>query len=210
MKIDRNSSYIFKKSDNQTIAKTDQTDRPVSTNERTFTIDYQNYLRAMNEGYIEQDGVRLTISDEAKKKLEEMYDRWRKQQEQVNALWAAEHNAQAAKKTSEAEEDHMQDLAKVLEIARRISRGGHVPASDEKKLMEYSSEMYQMAKQAAMLAKQHKKYKEALFEEKEAEQEQPKEEHGPNHVAFGIELPENLLELGGEQEGVIAEESGLV
>lgn len=32
-----------------------------------------------------------------------------------------------------------EDMAKIMEIARRISRGDKVPAKDEKKLMEFCS-----------------------------------------------------------------------
>lgn len=55
-----------------------------------------------------------------------------------------------------------------MEIARRIARGDKVPLKDEKKLMEYSSELYQMAKMSAMIneGKKHKKHK-SLFEDEE-------------------------------------------
>ncbi len=60
------------------------------------------------------------------------------------------------------------DMGKMMEIARRISRGDHVPASDEKKLMEFSSDMYQAAKMSAILAKnKHPKDYESMFEEED-------------------------------------------
>lgn len=100
----------------------------------------------------EQDetrGVTLEISED----LREMY----------------QQQAESAKKAA----DGMKDMAKIMEIARRISRGDKVPASDEKKLIEFDSDLYQAAKAAAMLHanKKHKKYK-SLFEEEESEQEQ--------------------------------------
>lgn len=66
----------------------------------------------------------------------------------------------------EAGEEYAEDMAKVMEIFRRIARGDKVPSTDEKKLMEYSNELYQAAKSAAMLAqnKERKEHK-ALFEE---------------------------------------------
>ena len=69
---------------------------------------------------------------------------------------------------SEEQEDAVLDLAKVLEIARRISNGDKVPATDEKKLMEYSFKLYQVAKSAATLHKDKKRKEyDALFEEDE-------------------------------------------
>ena len=40
-----------------------------------------------------------------------------------------------------------------MEVARRIMKGGIVPPTDEKKLMEYSMELYQAAKNIGALVK---------------------------------------------------------
>lgn len=60
----------------------------------------------------------------------------------------------------------MEDVAKLMEIARRIANGDKVPSGDEKKLMEYNFKLYQVAKSAAMMAKNNdpKNYK-SLFED---------------------------------------------
>ena len=44
-------------------------------------------------------------------------------------------------------------------MARRIIRGAIVPASDEKKLMEYSEEMYQTTKSIGAMVQRQKKEK---------------------------------------------------
>lgn len=89
-------------------------------------------------------GVSLNVSDEALKLFQQQLE------------------------STKEQEDSDDDMAKMMEIARRIAQGGKVPPLDEKKLMEYSSEMYQMAKQAAMMSqnKEHKQY-ESLFEDEE-------------------------------------------
>lgn len=76
--------------------------------------------------------------------------------------------AEKLREQREAGKEGAEDLAKVMEIFRRIARGDKVPPSDERKLMEHSSDLYQAAKAAAMLA-QNKKRKEhkALFEEED-------------------------------------------
>ncbi len=57
--------------------------------------------------------------------------------------------------------------AKIIKIFQRIARGDHVPANDEFKLMEFSKELYQAAKEAAILAenKKPKDYKSVDDEE---------------------------------------------
>lgn len=93
-------------------------------------------------------GVTLEISEN----LKEMY------QQQL----------EAAKESAKAVGEGMQELAKIIEISRRISNGDKVPASDEKKLMEYDSGLYQAAKAAAMLHadEKHKEYS-SLYEDEE-------------------------------------------
>ena len=77
-------------------------------------------------------------------------------------------NALIAKQQNEAMEEYNQDLMKVMEVARRLMKGGIVPPTDEKKLMEYSMELYQAAKNIGSLAKQREKEEyESLWKEEE-------------------------------------------
>ena len=71
---------------------------------------------------------------------------------------------EASKNNSKAYED----MAKLLEIARRISSGDKVPYKDEKKLLEFSPELYQAAKVAAILhANKKPKEHKSMFEDEE-------------------------------------------
>lgn len=87
-----------------------------------------------------------------------------------NLLEMYRQQAEAAKKAAKKAAEGAEELAKILEIARRISRGDKVPASDEQKLAEYDAGLYQMAKSSALLHadKKHKRY-DALFEEENEE-----------------------------------------
>lgn len=107
---------------------------------------------AQNTGMVQQD-VLLEISNEARSCLVEMLQKSREDKEKSN--------------------DAMDDMAKAMEIARRISRGDYVPALDEKKLMEYSMELYQIAKQTSILNvhKKHKDWKSLYKEEEERERQ---------------------------------------
>ena len=85
--------------------------------------------------------------------------------------WNAISNMEAAKQQGEAMEESMVDLGKIMEVARRIMKGGIVPPTDEKKLMEYSMELYQAAKNIGALVKKEKEEYDSLWEEKEKKEE---------------------------------------
>ncbi len=86
----------------------------------------------------------------------------------LNQQWMGHVNALTAKQQGEAMEEYNQDLMKVMEVARRLMKGANVPPQDEKKLMEYSMELYQAAKNIGALAKQKEKEEyDSLWDEKE-------------------------------------------
>ena len=66
--------------------------------------------------------------------------------DQLTAQETAVWNAEVARQQADVMEEKAADMAKIMEVAHRIATGGIVPASDEKKLLDYSFEMYQAAK----------------------------------------------------------------
>lgn len=107
--------------------------------------------------------LELTI-DALDKKQSEYQDYLSK----LNQQWMGQVNALTAKQQGEAMEEYNQDLMKVMEVARRLMKGAIVPPQDEKKLMEYSMELYQAAKNIGALAKQKEKEEyDSLWDEKE-------------------------------------------
>ena len=102
--------------------------------------------------------------------------------------------AEENKKASDKADETSAELGKIMEIARRIARGDQVPQKDEKKLMEYSAELYKMAKSAAMLnlLKKRKKHK-SLFDEDEKDT-----------------LEKKIRELAGTESGVQSAAAGKV
>lgn len=119
-----------------------------------------------------QDGISLSISKEGIGLLQEQDEEEQEKKQSLRQQKLEEaalkqecrEQVQASKKEAEA----YRDLAKIMEIARRISNGDRVPAADEKKLMEFSEDLYQTAKAAAMINadKEHKEY-DSLFEEED-------------------------------------------
>ena len=107
--------------------------------------------------------LELTI-DALDKKQSEYQDYLSK----LNQQWMGQVNALTAKQQGEAMEEYNQDLMKVMEVARRLMKGAVVPPQDEKKLMEYSMELYQAAKNIGALTKQKEKEEyDSLWDEKE-------------------------------------------
>lgn len=86
----------------------------------------------------------------------------------LNEQWIAINNIVSSKQQNEVAQEYAEDLGKIMEVARRLMKGDIVPPNDEKKLMEYSMELYQAAKNIGSLAKQkEKKEYDSLWDEEE-------------------------------------------
>lgn len=86
----------------------------------------------------------------------------------LNEKWTAISNMVSMEQQNDAAQEYVQDLGKIMEVARRLMKGDIVPPNDEKKLMEYSMEMYQAAKNMGALAKQkERKEHDSLWDEEE-------------------------------------------
>ena len=111
--------------------------------------------------------------------------------EQECAVW----NAEVCRQQTDVMSDAAIDMAKIMEVARRISTGGRVPASDERKLMDYSMELYMSAKNLAMLKemeeKRKKKY-DSLWEDEDEEQEEYDPQGKAENSEVDIALPEGI------------------
>ena len=100
--------------------------------------------------------------------VDEKQSEYRAYMEKVTEQWMAVANMEVAKQQGEAMEEYAIDMGKIMEVARRLMKGGIVPPTDEKKLMEYSMELYQAAKNIGAMAKEKEKEEyDSLWEEKE-------------------------------------------
>ena len=95
-----------------------------------------------------------------------------------------------AKKSAEGMKSTYEAMRLAQEICRRMTKGATVSGSDEQFLMNYSHKMYQMAKNAQMMAKSKEDYSdESLSEElEEGNSEDTNEEEGI--TANSTKLPE--------------------
>ena len=85
----------------------------------------------------------------------------------------------AAEKTQEAATERIaKDQAKAMAVFRSLANGDNVPSSDERRLMDYDSKLYQAAKAAqamAQMAKKRAESKESEWDEREEEEQRKKE-----------------------------------
>ena len=130
-------------------------------------------VQAGTVGHGDNDSV--TISEEGKERLEAQQEEKRAKEQENKLLQMLEEQRQRYEEQREANKKSAktaQDFAKVMEIARRIANGDRVPGTDEKKLMEYNSDLYQAAKAAAIVSankKEHKEY-DSLFKDEKKDQ----------------------------------------
>lgn len=134
-----------------------------------------------------KEAVTLELSYHA---VSEKYEEYSKTMNQIMDQYTALFNAEVSKQQGEAMEEYAEDMVKLMEVARRIMKGARVPASDEKKLMEYSMELYMAAKNMAVLNENKKKEEyDSLWEDEEKE-ENPDPDEIANDAEFAGAAPE--------------------
>lgn len=152
--------------------------------------------QAISTGKVEVDGVSVELSEEVMQVLKDAREKWSRERAAEAQRYMMEYSSYAAKRQSEMSEDINADMAKALETARRIARGDIVPAKDERKLMEYDHDLYQMAKNAAMLhwMEKHKKHKSLYKDDEDREYTDPEKETTPMRE-IGIEVEVSLGDM---------------
>ncbi len=124
--------------------------------------------------------------------------------EQVMEIRSGLYNAEIGRQQGDVMAEQAKDMAKIVEVARRIAKGGKVPPADEKKLMEYSMVMYMSAKNAAMMNEmKEKKQYDSLWEEEKSSGMNP----DPNEIADNAEITIDAPEVV-EVENVMASAGG--
>lgn len=157
--------------------------------------------RALNKGSIEINGDTVELSEKAMHALAKAQKEADEKKERLMTQAVADQNAAVARQQAEAYEDYYTSQGKLMEIARRIAKGDIVPFSDEQKLMEFSNDLYQMAKQAALLNREKElKKHDALFDE-EDEQNNSSDADSPSIPSVDyevkLEIPMDVPTEGG-------------
>ncbi|MBQ9647622.1 MAG: hypothetical protein IJV43_04575 [Oscillospiraceae bacterium] len=166
---------------------------PARTRDRV-ELQFTDVLKAENEGYIEVNGNRFSVTADMASQMRKAYDEMIARNEAKMALRAAEAERRNAKAEADAMKEEAKAMKQAMEIARRISKGGRVPPQDEKFLMEYSQEMYMAAKMMAILAKEHKKEDSVLEDEEEAGETGEVNEDGDTRATVEASLSDGAVE----------------
>lgn len=94
-------------------------------------------------------------------------------------------NVESSKQQRDYMAEKAEEDAKCIEIMRRIAHGDKVPPYDEQKLLNYNAEMYQMAKNMALLAENEKRREhDSLWDEDDGK---PANEMTPDEVVDNTE-----------------------
>ena len=100
-------------------------------------------------------------------------------------------NGEAAKQQTEAMAKYAEDIAKIMEVYRRVASGAKVPSKDEQKLMDYDFKLYMAAKQAALAAQQNDEEYDSLWDDdKKDDGEQTDPEEIANETEIAVASPE--------------------
>ena len=163
----------------------------------------------MNTTVSGDGGVVVDLSDEYRKRAQELQEKIDKVKAQIDEhielrdqvieMEVGIANAEAAKQQGEAMQEYGEEMAKCLEIARRIANGDRVPAQDEKKLMDFNMEVYMAAKNMAAMNidKKHKDY-DSLWGDEEEKEENPDPMEMAADSEINVEIPEIDLADGAE------------
>ena len=182
-----------------------------SYNEQKFKLAKQrNELKERMEST--PDGKTLYADEAATLELKynavaEKQDEYQSYVNQLMEQWESKFDSVVAKQQGEAAKDYGEEMGKIMTVARRIMHGDHVPAQDEKKLMEFDKDLYMMAKNAGMMAKLEKRKKyESLWEEEEKKEHEDPMEAADEEEAFAagpeVVSVESVMEAAtGETEG---------
>lgn len=159
-------------------------------NELNARRDYlYEQKKALEEGKIVMSDDEISSLGKAIDRVELSRDNAYKAMEGINTQRSLLYNAESNKRAGETAAKKADDYSKCLEVARRIARGDKVPPKDEKKLLEFSSEMYQMAKTMASAAhnEKSKKHKSLWKDEDENAAEKSVDEVVDNMECSGVD-----------------------
>lgn len=151
--------------------------------------------KALEKGEIEMTDDEVAALAKSLDRVDIQYEKASEIMGSINEQKNLLYNAEASRRTGDAMAEKAQNDAKCLEIARRLARGDKVPPKDEQKLLEFSAEMYQVAKNMAIMAKKEKpKEHDSLWddEDENAEPEQSVDEVVDN-MECSVTIPPEVM-----------------
>lgn len=150
--------------------------------------------KALEDGKIVMTDEEISELGRAIDRVELSHENASKIMESINTQKMFLQNVESTERQGKNAAKHADDYSKCLEVARRIARGDKVPPKDEKKLLEFSAEMYQMAKTMAAAAHnaKAKKHKSLWKDEDENQQPEKSVDEVVDNMECGISLPPEI------------------
>lgn len=151
--------------------------------------------KALEDGKIEMTDDEVRALGKAIDRVEINRANASKNMEGINAQKTFLQEAENSKRAGEAAAKQAENYSKCIEVARRIARGDKLPLKDEQKLLEFSSKMYQMAKNMAAVAQQSekvKKHKSLWKDEDENGQPEKSVEEVVDNMECGVSLSPDI------------------
>jgi hypothetical protein len=211
--------YFFKEDEGMTVGEARKTysDQLKSYNIQKFKLaqqksDLDEKIKTTQNGSAvyanEAATLELTYNAVAEKQNE-----YQDYMNQLMEQWSAKVDEVSAKQNAEAEKEAFEDLEKVMTVARRMMKGDSRPSSDEKKLMEYDNDIYQMAKSAqtlAQLREKHRKKHDSLWDDEEKRETVDAMEEADGQEAFAdgpevVSVEDTMASAAASTESAAAE-----
>lgn len=141
--------------------------------------------KALENGEIKMTDEQADLLAKSLDRIELQYEKASEFMEGFNTYKNLLHDAEASRQQRDAMAEKTEEEMKCMEIMRRIARGDKVPPYDEQKLLDFNAEMYQMAKNMAMIAENEKrKEHDSLWDE---DDEKPANEMTADEVVDNTE-----------------------
>ena len=117
--------------------------------------------------------------------VKDKYNEYKDYMDQLMEQWHAKFDEVVAGQQAEAAEEYGEEMGKLMKVAARLMHGDIVPLKDEQKLMEFDSDLYQMAKNiGAMVQRLKKKKYESLWDDEEKKEHEDPMETADDQEAF--------------------------
>lgn len=150
--------------------------------------------KALEKGEIEMTDKEVAALGKAIDRVDVQCEKASEFMDGFNMQKTLAQNVEASKRQGDAMAEKAENDAKCIEIARRIARGDKVPPKDEQKLLEFNSDMYQMAKNMASMVKNEKpKEHDSLWEdEDENGQSEKSVDEVVDNMECGMTMPAEI------------------
>lgn len=155
--------------------------------------------KALEKGEIEMTDDEVVSLKKALDRVDIQYEKASEFMEGFNMQKSLLQNAEASRQQGDAMAKQADEYIKCIEVARRIARGDKVPPKDEKKLLEFNAEMYQMAKNMGSMVKRNEKQKEhkSLWKDEDENQtDPPSPEDVVDNMECGMVMPAEIITDG--------------